>query len=1114
MIAYPTLLIGLGGTGRTVLLSAKQEILANAARIFAFDGGQTIRRELEQELGGPGRLPFLKMLSIDSSISERTTLNGSRISARLDIDEQVMASVNVAMAAQFQRVPNTDPAMARWFDPSLLNAAVPQNGCGQTRPWGRVAFMHNYAAIREAISAAITGLRGAATQNATQRMGLQLAANQLRVVIAFSGSGGTGAGMFLDVAYLVRDIVNEQGNPPGLFIEAIFGLPSLFSNDQATKFYANGYASLLELEHYCRTPTNADGERGNPRDGAPSCFKPAWPGRAASSRIDSPAYNAVWLLGNGTRGKDPLAPFALDSAPGPESNTMSATREALLRMAGEWLFLRFVPIPKSRMNYGVNDYRMAVNTYVWENVDVGAAAQVAVQPFLQGAGDDEQRARLISGRRFGAFGLSKIQYDTFQVFSQSSYRLAIDALGDMERVIGVEPDKAAVDEGWSRVFAGTGQFQLEQNLVNLIDTEGGGQPISLALEQDLADQQQRWVNGVVDGPDNPIPDFDSRVSEFYKTRVASGNQLGQHDGTLAQEARSRRTAVRARLKGLIEAALTDALAKPGIGFAVAERQLERLLAELASARTKNDDTATTMRQTCTDLLADASAALDCIPTYRWSLHQTHVRTVCADLAYGDAREAMLSQHEANLNAEAVILGDDLAEDVKAFKTQLSALERNLKSTLDDLRTARRIASELPNGLLNDTVSEQQETTFLINRAGLSLESMAVRQNQTELQPLVSRLWARREEFGQARRGSTIEKFMLDCESVIEHHLQRPPNAAARFVQSTNVADGNAVARERVRLFLRRSEPWVEVRIPADTRFGATLPMHLHNSVLLADALPDNLANDEEAVNAHAEAEEATRLVDMTISQIAADWSRERFGPDVIAVSRLALAFPLSVLVGLPAWKRTYEQMLAGDRMQGGDSPEQLGNTAFHIEADVDRYSPIVLPSPEEGAALARAAVLFVQGIVLGLIVPEHTSGPISRLVYRMYAVRAAGTYMELVGSRTRLLQRLSVEGNHQTQLDLEIQRRLSGIRAAPPLELNRMLAAHLANLEEPSGPMSAAPLMRQAIATILSENSVEAADDSQANARTREVRQIYQNRAESLQLAADGTYVMPQRGMP
>ena len=76
-------------------------------------------------------------------------------------------------------------------------------------------------------------------------------ANRPRVYLATSLTGNTGGGMFVDVGYLLRELLNEQGQTDAEII-GLFFLPQVKRDAVAAGPVANAHAALIELQHFLR----------------------------------------------------------------------------------------------------------------------------------------------------------------------------------------------------------------------------------------------------------------------------------------------------------------------------------------------------------------------------------------------------------------------------------------------------------------------------------------------------------------------------------------------------------------------------------------------------------------------------------------------------------------------------------------------------------------------------------------------------------------------------------------------------------------------------------------------------------------------------------------------
>lgn len=138
------------------------------------------------------------------------------------------------------------PERFLWVD-ERLNPTNAASGASGIRQLGRLIGFNNYDRIRKAISNAI--------QNLTTTQVDGNAARQMNVFILSGISGGTGSGSFLDIAYIVRDVLS---NAPGFAqtMNSIYGylfLPDVNLNNpegsgEAKNLRRNAYAALQELD--------------------------------------------------------------------------------------------------------------------------------------------------------------------------------------------------------------------------------------------------------------------------------------------------------------------------------------------------------------------------------------------------------------------------------------------------------------------------------------------------------------------------------------------------------------------------------------------------------------------------------------------------------------------------------------------------------------------------------------------------------------------------------------------------------------------------------------------------------------------------------------------------
>lgn len=233
-----TICIGLGGTGRDVLMR--------------------IRRLIVDRYGDLNKLPIVSFVHIDTDkaatqvtgIRTGSTYHGvdlsfkeaEKVSATMSSRDVTMFVEGLERRSEYSSYGPYDH-IGRWFPPGLLqDVGAIEDGAKCIRPVGRLAFFHNYQKIKTSIVTAENRTRG--HESFLLKSGLRIEPG-LNIFVVGSLCGGTGSGMFLDVAYSLRDIYRDE-------TAKIFGYlvisPDLYGN--TNKMITNTYAALKELNYY------------------------------------------------------------------------------------------------------------------------------------------------------------------------------------------------------------------------------------------------------------------------------------------------------------------------------------------------------------------------------------------------------------------------------------------------------------------------------------------------------------------------------------------------------------------------------------------------------------------------------------------------------------------------------------------------------------------------------------------------------------------------------------------------------------------------------------------------------------------------------------------------
>jgi hypothetical protein len=249
----PALIVGAGGTGQWVLVYTKKNLL---------------------EASDDGKLPpSVRLLSIDAhkapgegksfSLGGESSGASTNGSAAPDTDNIRIGDIQLDPSTEYLGVTGDLTEIAReisansgrpgysfnWFPAAhFLNAKVNldiQTGCGQSRPLGRLAFFHWRHLISNRIDSALRDF-----DRDIHRFNSQ---NRFEVMLALSWSGGTGAGMYLDLAYLLRERVRAKFGE-NFFLRGFIVLPHHMMSiaGGANAAMARGFAAWRELDRYMR----------------------------------------------------------------------------------------------------------------------------------------------------------------------------------------------------------------------------------------------------------------------------------------------------------------------------------------------------------------------------------------------------------------------------------------------------------------------------------------------------------------------------------------------------------------------------------------------------------------------------------------------------------------------------------------------------------------------------------------------------------------------------------------------------------------------------------------------------------------------------------------------
>ncbi len=227
-LLFPALVIGLGKVGYHVV--------------------KELRQVVRGRFGDPALLPTLRLLYIDTDPDSFHDALQAPVAEALSVDEILLTRLN--RSARYLRPRESLPPLGDWLDLKMIHRIARNPGTMGIRALGRLAFIDNYRSIVARLRRDLEHITAPEGLYAAARdTGLGLRSNWPRVYIVAGLGGGTGGGMFLDLAYVARARLRELGyarpDVVGLFV-----LPPIDDQPQQALPLANTYASLIELNHF------------------------------------------------------------------------------------------------------------------------------------------------------------------------------------------------------------------------------------------------------------------------------------------------------------------------------------------------------------------------------------------------------------------------------------------------------------------------------------------------------------------------------------------------------------------------------------------------------------------------------------------------------------------------------------------------------------------------------------------------------------------------------------------------------------------------------------------------------------------------------------------------
>lgn len=288
----PALIVGLGGSGATTVMHIKQQLM------------NTYDDQVPDTVG---------LLIFDTSQSPLAQVSKANLAQPANREYGHLGGNAKAMVQRAASGSPDSDHLSSWLCADYYLKSLPDNlfqledGAGQLRQLGRLALFKDVAATNTSQFYSLVNER---IQSIRRASGVQRA---LAVYIVGSLTGGTGAGLFVDSAYLIRKIAQSVGMD--VLMRGFFFLPDAFSAalPRADRESAKprSFAALREMSRFI---LHEDYKLGYPifyQDARHSSDVDMWRGH-----LTSKLYDLIYLI-DGKRDRNDMSsvPLEIGSSP-------------------------------------------------------------------------------------------------------------------------------------------------------------------------------------------------------------------------------------------------------------------------------------------------------------------------------------------------------------------------------------------------------------------------------------------------------------------------------------------------------------------------------------------------------------------------------------------------------------------------------------------------------------------------------------------------------------------------------------------------------------------------------------------------------------------------------
>jgi hypothetical protein len=228
-VLRPALVIGIGHQGLVILRRLKQELF--------------------EQFSAHDAVPHIRLLYLDTDPDALQAATGGAPDGALRGAEVLLARLR--RPSHYLKPGDGQQRLASWLNPKLLYRMPRQQTSAGLRALGRLAFVDNYPTISRRLQIELEACANEdALALASKRTGLSIRGRTPRVYVVAGLAGGTGGGMFIDLAYTARRLLRRQGFHRAEIV-GLFLLPDAERGNKSPAIgLANSFAALTELNHF------------------------------------------------------------------------------------------------------------------------------------------------------------------------------------------------------------------------------------------------------------------------------------------------------------------------------------------------------------------------------------------------------------------------------------------------------------------------------------------------------------------------------------------------------------------------------------------------------------------------------------------------------------------------------------------------------------------------------------------------------------------------------------------------------------------------------------------------------------------------------------------------